>query len=60
MLSTHTVQQVLQWEGQKKGSSRKRQGLMTKECCYYNNKKLMNFLWGIEDEDKRRQENGQT
>jgi hypothetical protein len=30
---------------------------MTWNCCY--NKILMN-IWGREDEDKRRQENGQT
>ena len=33
-LSIDIVQRVLQWERQKRCSSRKRQGLMAKKCCY--------------------------
>ena len=45
MLSIDMVQWVLQWEKQKRCSSRKRQGPMTKRCCY---NRFFNevFLWG--------------
>jgi hypothetical protein len=32
---------------------------MTYQCCY-NEKKIKNFFWGREDDNKRRQENGQN
>jgi hypothetical protein len=37
---------------------RNRQGPIAEKHC--SNKKLMNFLGGREDEDNRRQKNGQT
>ena len=54
-LSTDTVQRVSQWERQKRCSSRKRQGPMTKKYCY--SKFLMNSFYGEEKmktrDDKR-------
>ena len=57
-LYTEMVPQVLRWEWQKRCYGRKRLGPMT-EKCYYNNL-LEIVLWGKEDKDKTKQENGQT
>ena len=57
-LSVDMVQRVLRWKRQKKCSCRKRQGPMARNCCY--NRFLMNFFGGKEDEDKKREENGQN
>ena len=57
-LSTNMLQWVLRWERQKRCSSRKRQRPMIEKWCY--NKILMRFFVEREDEDKRRQKNGQT
>ena len=57
-LSIDMVQQVLWWEWQKRCSGRKRQGPMAKKYCY--KKSYWIFCSGREDEDKRRQKNGQS
>ena len=57
-LSTEMVQFVLQWERQQRCYGTKRHGSMAEKCCNYD--VLLNILWGKKDEDKRRQEHGQT
>ena len=57
-LSTGMIQQVLWWERQRRCYSRKKQGPIAEKC--FCNKFLMKFYQGGEDEDKRRQEKGQT
>ena len=57
-LSPDVVQRVLRWERQRRCCfDRIRPGHVVKKYC--SNKKVMNFFWGREDEEKRRQKNGQ-